>query len=110
MMATEGHPPPIACTLNASQRYARESLIRELFQAAEQIRSFDQGIEARFSGDSVWLRKITDVAVIERECCQFLRFEITAEPELGPIVLRVTGPTGTGDFLKTWIPSQVGGG
>jgi hypothetical protein len=79
-------------------------LIQELFQAAEQIESFDQGIEARFSGNPEWLRKITNLAVIERESCQFLRFEVTAEPELGPILLRITGPIGTGDFLKTWIP------
>lgn len=109
-MENEGPHPPISCTLAESQRYGRESLIRKLFQAAEEIESFDQGIEARFSGDSEWLRKITDVAVIERECCQFLRFEIIAEPELGPIVLRIMGPTGTGDFLKTWVPSQMGGG
>jgi hypothetical protein len=39
--------------------------------------------------------------VAERECCPFLTFELVAHPNLGPVNLRVTGPPGAKDFLKT---------
>jgi hypothetical protein len=37
----------------------------------------------------------------ERECCPFLTFEFVAQPSMGPLIVRVTGPSGTKDFLKT---------
>jgi hypothetical protein len=39
--------------------------------------------------------------VAERECCPFLAFELVAEPNLGPVTVRVTGPTGTKEFLRS---------
>ena len=35
------------------------------------------------------------------KCCPFLTFEFVAQPSMGPIVVRVTGPAGTKNFLKT---------
>jgi hypothetical protein len=37
----------------------------------------------------------------ERTCCSFLRFQIIAEPENGPIILEVTGPPGTRELLRS---------
>jgi hypothetical protein len=36
---------------------------------------------------------------IERQCCRFLRFQLTIEPGADSIVLEVTGPEGTREFL-----------
>jgi hypothetical protein len=36
----------------------------------------------------------------ERRCCPFLRFQVLAEPDNGPVWLEVTGPAGTRDFLE----------
>jgi len=87
----------------ARERAKRESVIRELFKGAERINEIRHGIEARFDGDGRWLRQIVELVVAERECCRFLRFEITAEPDEGPFVLRVTGPEGTEQVLETWL-------
>ena len=46
------------------------------------------------------LRRIADTLDRERQCCQFLRFQLTIEPAGGAIVLDLTGPEGTRDFLK----------
>ena len=39
----------------------------------------------------------------ERQCCRFLRFQVTVERDEGPIVLDVTGPPGTREFLAAII-------
>jgi hypothetical protein len=39
----------------------------------------------------------------ERQCCQFLRFQLTVEAAGGPVVLDVTGPLGSRDFLGAMI-------
>jgi hypothetical protein len=35
----------------------------------------------------------------ERRCCRFLRFDLTVEPDAGPVVLDLTGPPGTREFI-----------
>ena len=39
----------------------------------------------------------------ERQCCRFLRFRLTVEPNLGPIVLELSGPPGTEEFLASLL-------
>ena len=36
----------------------------------------------------------------ERQCCRFLRFDISVEPDGGPLWLSLSGPLGTRDFLS----------
>jgi hypothetical protein len=38
--------------------------------------------------------------VAERECCPFMTFELVAQPNIGPIIVRVTGPPGSKEFLR----------
>jgi hypothetical protein len=44
---------------------------------------------------------IAKMIVAERECCPFLTFELVAQPNMGPVIVRVAGPAGTKEFLKT---------
>jgi hypothetical protein len=44
----------------------------------------------------------------ERECCPFLAFALIAEPNKGPVIVRVTGPTGTKEFLRTLLCNTEG--
>jgi hypothetical protein len=55
-------------------------------------------LEFAASGDTIGL--IARVMDAERQCCRFLRFGLTVEPDGGPVVLEVTGPAGTEDFLS----------
>jgi hypothetical protein len=43
----------------------------------------------------------------ERQCCRFLRFQLTVEPDLGPMWLEVAGPPGTADFLTDLLGKGV---
>jgi hypothetical protein len=37
-----------------------------------------------------------------------LTFEFVAQPSMGPVIVRVTGPAGTKDFLKTvWCKPEA---
>jgi hypothetical protein len=47
------------------------------------------------------LALVADLIIAERECCPFLRFELTAEPKMRALTLRITGPEGTKQFLRS---------
>jgi hypothetical protein len=44
---------------------------------------------------------IAKMIAAERECCPFLTFELVAQPNMGSVIVRVTGPAGAKDFLRT---------
>ena len=63
-----------------------------------------EGWRVEFAGDgSDVLPTIMAVMEAERQCCRFLRFQLTVEPDGGPIRLELTGPAGTGEFLAALL-------
>jgi hypothetical protein len=59
------------------------------------------GYAFRVPGDRKRVAITAEMIMAERECCTFLTFEFVAQPSMGPIIVHVTGPAGTKDFLKT---------
>jgi hypothetical protein len=57
----------------------------------------------RFAAASELLQAIVTVIDAERQCCRFLQFELTLEPDGGPVWLSLTGPPGTPAFLAALI-------
>ncbi len=66
--------------------------------------ALDNGLRLRFaaSGDET-LPVIARAIDAERRYCRFLHFQVTVHPDEGPIVLELTGPTGTREFLSARI-------
>ncbi len=94
-------PLPIACTLPPDSLNARRDvLLPGLIERAEAVTLVDEGIRLQFPPSTEVLQAIASAIDGERQCCRFLRFEVTVEPDGGPIVLEVTGPQGTRDFLS----------
>ncbi len=90
----------VACNLPPEhERERREELTQQLLANSTAIREIEGGFEYSFPGDAVWAEKIVRFIMEERECCRFLTFEISFEPDQGPIRLRVSGPEGTREFL-----------
>lgn len=90
---------PIACALSPDDlRAGRDGLLPGLVARAFERASLPDGRRWRFETADT-LISMTEVIDAERRCCLFLRFAITAPPELGPITLDVTGPPGTVEFL-----------
>ena len=91
---------PIACTLSPDAlKTRREGLLAGLFQRAEHHELTEQGIRMRFAPATDVVAAIARVVDAERQCCRFLRFAISVEPDGGPILLELTGPPGTREFL-----------
>ena len=91
---------PIACTLSPDAlETRREGLLAGLFQRAEHHELTELGIRMRFAPATDVVAAIARVVDAERQCCRFLRFAISVEPDGGPILLELTGPPGTREFL-----------
>jgi hypothetical protein len=95
---------PIACCLTSAELRERAATPLAQFSSAvigtEELRD---GYAFRVPGDGNWIAMIAKMIVTEteRECCPFLTFELVAQPNMGPVIVRVAGPAGTKEFLKT---------
>ena len=91
---------PIACTLGAAALKARrEDLLGGLVRRAAERLDVPNGCRVRFGSADDILPAIAKVIEVERQCCRFLTFHVTIEPDGGPIWLEFTGPPGTTEFL-----------
>jgi amino-acid N-acetyltransferase len=101
-------PLPIACTLTPSDLEGRrDDLLVGLVKTAERSEATDVGYRFQFAASSEALARIGNVIDAERQCCRFLRFQLTVEPDLGPMWLEVAGPPGTADFLTDMLVKEV---
>lgn len=97
---------PVACTLSAVELQARrDSLLPGLFAQATHYVALDAGYRLTFSAAPGLLDSIARVIDAERQCCRFLRFQLSVEQDQAPVTLDVTGPDGTRAFLADLIGS-----
>jgi len=93
---------PVACCLSDEELRNREATLLAQFKSAvvatEQLAD---GYAFQVPGDKKSLALVLDLILAERECCPFLMFQFTAAPKMGATTLRVTGPAGTKEFLRT---------
>jgi hypothetical protein len=92
----------VACCLSDAELRKRVATLLARFESAViATEELPDGYVFRAPGDKKWMGVVWEAIVAERECCPFLTFELTAQPNMGPVSVRVTGPAGTKDFLKT---------
>ena len=93
---------PVACSLSDAELHSREATLLAQFKsgliATEEL---PNGYAFRMPGEKQWIAVVAELMAAERECCRFLTFELVAQENMGPLIVRVTGPDGTKDFLKT---------
>lgn len=95
---------PVACSLSpAALKARRENLLNVLRDRADERRELSNGYRLSFSAQGDILSSIAQAIDAERHCCRFLRFTVTIEPDAGAIVLDLTGPTGTREFLAAML-------
>ena len=93
---------PVVCTLTPATIATRKAgLLPGLAQRAERREDMADGLRFKFPADA--LSAILVAVDAERECCRFLRFDISVEPGGGPIWLSLTGPPRTREFLAALI-------
>jgi hypothetical protein len=95
---------PIVCTLQLGELNARAArLLPGLTAAAVTRTAIDNGYRFEFPATSDTLSSIAAMIDAERQCCQFLRFQLIVAPASGPITLDVTGPPGAQEFLAAML-------
>lgn len=92
---------PIACLLTEPELQDRRRTVLQKFRSVvTEVKELERGYSYILPSDGEWLSELADLVNLERRCCPFLRFTITAEPVGGPIVLEMTGPAGAKEFLE----------
>jgi hypothetical protein len=95
---------PIVCTLQPGELNVRATqLLPGVVAAAKARYAIENGFRLEFQPDSEVLASIVRMIDAERQCCQFLRFQLTIEAAGGPVVLEVTGPPGSREFLDAML-------
>ena len=97
---------PVACTLGPDAlKTRREALLSDLLGRADGHEELPDGHRLRFASARDTLSLIARTVEAERECCRFLRFHIVIEPDGGPILFDLTGPSGTREFVSALLES-----
>ena len=90
-----------ACDLRAltsDERAQHAELAQQLLAAVQDRRELPNGYALRLpAGD--WLAAAR-WAALERKCCPFFAFELTAAADGGPLWLRITGRAGAKGFMR----------
>jgi hypothetical protein len=91
---------PVACTLSDRELAERRGgLLSDLRRHRQETRWLLDGVVLRFPPGPSVIACLAEFIRLESQCCQFLRFHLTVEPDGGPVWLELTGPGGTRDFL-----------
>ena len=91
----------IACALTSAELQSRGAeLLPGLVARAVGRVPVANGVRWSFASTEGLLAELARVIDAERQCCRFLGFAVAAEPDGGPISLKVTGPPGTAQFLE----------
>jgi hypothetical protein len=97
---------PIACTLTAEELHCGAAeLLPGLAAIASQIQPISEGVRLEFAVVPGIVPQIAAVVERERQCCQFLNFELDVASAEGPVTLVMHGPPGTGAFLAGLHPA-----
>jgi hypothetical protein len=95
---------PIACTLKTVELLDREAKLLAPFRSAViETEETQDGYAFHLPGEGKWIRLVAELIVAERGWCPFLVFEQVRLPNKGPLILRVTGPAGTKEFLRNLL-------
>jgi len=95
---------PISCSLpHDALKQRADDLLPGLAYAATECVPIEGGYRFGFAPRTETLNALIGVIDAERQCCQFLRFQLTVEADGGPFRLDVTGPPGTQEFLASLV-------
>jgi hypothetical protein len=100
---------PVACRLSDTELRKREAnLLAQFIKAAViSTEELENGYAFHVRGDKESMALVGELIIAERDCCRFLRFELTAEPDMGPVILRTTGPIGSKEFLNSILSGTL---
>lgn len=109
MERTSDSCTPIACSLTDVQvRERRAELQTELRNATvEGTRELPDGYVMCFSPQPGLIDRLARFIEFESVCCPFMTFTLEVQQNHGPVSLTLTGPPGTGEFLRGEVQVEV---
>lgn len=97
---------PVVCALTPDDSKERKELLAKLGEQIVERREINDGLSFRFKPSDDLLARLGKAIDMERQCCRFLTFRLTVEPDDGPVWLELTGPAGTRDILNEYFPTR----
>lgn len=92
------------CALSPTEMEGRVLLFDEIIsKGVLERKELEDGYGFRFAPEARWLQALTEIILLERECCTFLQFAIVAVPNDGPIWFEITGSKDVKCFLKAQL-------
>ncbi len=105
--AAESTAPVLACNLKAissAERPRYNDLFRRIREAARHRTEIANGYAFQLDGKVVQLQEIGEWISMERRCCPFLTFELSAYGYKTDYVLKLSGPEGVRAVLQGDFP------
>jgi hypothetical protein len=95
-------PIPIACSLNDAEfRTRRAGVLAEIKEGIRATDELKNGFRFTFPADDDWVRKITEMIVLERACCPFLNFNLKIGAGGETVTLKLSGRAGAKEFVAS---------
>jgi hypothetical protein len=94
---------PFACNMSAldAEGRKRHKVISERMRAAvKEAQDLPDGYAFRFPAEQDTILLVSEFIARERLCCPFLKFELIAEQNDGPLWLHIRGREGVKQFIK----------
>lgn len=92
---------PAACSLSDAEFRERQATLLARFRSIViKTEELPDGYRFTIPEDDHWIVAVAELIAAERRCCRFLKFELMVTSSHEPVVLSVTGPEGTKDFLR----------
>jgi hypothetical protein len=90
----------VACSLlPAELQERRRNVLSKIRSMVSAVTELKDGFIYQFGSDGELITELASLIQLEHQCCPFLTFRLTVEPGNGPVLLEMTGPEGTKEFL-----------
>jgi hypothetical protein len=77
----------------------RRDVLSKVKGLVSKVTELSDGFACQFPSDGTVLPELANLIQLERQCCPFLSFRLTVEANHGAVLLEMTGPAGTKEFL-----------
>jgi hypothetical protein len=102
---------PIACDLTVFDKARREEHTGQFFKVvlgmAKTSRELPDGFAFAYPSDPAFFVRMAEWITNERKCCPFFTFELALEPDGGNLWLRMRGPDGTKEMMKSSLAAMA---
>jgi hypothetical protein len=91
----------LACYLQNQDFWAQANASREILKLARSTEEIEGGFRFSFNASSNSLKLLCELIDAERQCCPFLIFTLEVPAQQNSFVLRIAGPAGTVEFIRS---------